>query len=105
MPDVLDVFKTDAFSVIAMTEAINKIPHLPGRIGELGIFEEGGVATTSIMIEEKDGTLTLVPTAPRGGPGKPYTPDKRKARSLAIPHIPHEDKITADELQNVRMFG
>jgi hypothetical protein len=101
----LDIFSNNAFSVISLTDAVNKMPFVPGRIGQLGLFEEKGVSTTSIMIEEKEGSLTLIETSQRGGPAQQNKHNKRKARSLAIPHIALEDTIQADEIQNVRAFG
>jgi hypothetical protein len=101
----LDIFSNNAFSVISLTDAVNKMPFVPGRIGQLGLFEEKGVSTTSIMIEEKEGSLTLIETSQRGGPAQQNKHNKRKARSLAIPHIALEDTIQADEIQNVRSFG
>jgi hypothetical protein len=81
------------------------MPYVPGRIGQLGLFREQGVATTSVMIEEKEGSLNLVETTARGAPAIQNTHNKRKARSLVVPHIALEDTILADEVQNVRAFG
>ncbi|HAU28991.1 MAG TPA: major capsid protein E [Rhodospirillaceae bacterium] len=100
-----DIFNNDAFSVMNLTDAVNKLPYIPGRAGALNLFEESGVSTTSIAIEERDGTLELVPTTQRGAPGTPNTGDKRKMRTLRIPHICLTDFIPADEVQNVRQFG
>lgn len=102
---VLDIFGNNAFSVTSLTAAVNNMPFIPGRIGQLGIFTEKGVPTTSVMIEEKNGALSLIPTSPRGAPANQNQSGKRKGRSLAIPHIPLEDQIRADEIQNVRAFG
>jgi hypothetical protein len=57
------------------------------------------------MIEEREGSLNLVETAARGAPAIQNTTNKRKARSLVVPHIALEDTIPADEVQNVRAFG
>ena len=51
----LDIFNSNAFSMVSLTDTINKLPFLPGRIGQLGIFHEQGVATTTVLIEEKEG--------------------------------------------------
>lgn len=101
----LDIFNSDAFSVISLTDGINKKPYKPGQALGLGIFEEKGVSTTSVMIEEKGGILYLVENKPRGASGQQNQKEKRKARSLVIPHLPVEDKILADEIQGVRAFG
>ena len=101
----LDIFSSSAFSMVALTDAINQMPFVPGRIGQLGLFREQGVSTTSVMIEEREGNLTLVETTSRGAPAVQHVANKRKARSLVVPHIALEDTILADEVQNVRAFG
>jgi hypothetical protein len=95
----LDVFSGSAFSMVALTDAINKMPFVPGRIGQLGLFREQGVSTTSVMIEEREGSLNLVETTARGAPAIQNTTNKRKARSWVVPHIALEDTILADEVQ------
>ena len=101
----LDIFNNDAFSVVSLTDAINKLPYVPGQAGRLGLFEESGVSTTTIMLEEIDGSLSLIPTTPRGAPAVQNKVNKRKARSLAVPHLTLEDTILADEVQNRNSFG
>ena len=81
----LDIFSSSAFSMVALTDAINKMPYVPGRIGQLGLFREQGVSTTSVMIEEREGSLNLVETTARGAPAIQNTTNKRKARSLVVP--------------------
>ncbi|MEG3639286.1 major capsid protein [Magnetococcus sp. PR-3] len=101
----LDVFNNNAFSMVSLTDAINKMPFVPGRIGQLGIFHEQGVSTTTVLIEEREGSLNLVETTARGAPAIQNSSNKRKARSLTVPHIALEDTILADEVQNLRAFG
>lgn len=102
---MLDVFKSDAFSVTQLTASILKAPFKPGRIGALGLFREQGIRTTTVVIEEKDGELTLIQTSPRGGPASTIGNKKRTARSFTVPHLERESKVLADEVQNVRAFG
>lgn len=101
----LDVFQSDAFGTIELTAAINKMPFVPGFLGSLGIFEEEGVTTTSVMVEEKNGTLSLVQTQPRGAPANQNPLEKRTVRSIVVPHLPIDDRLVADSIQNVRAFG
>lgn len=101
----LDVFTQDAFGVTQLTDAINNVPFVPGLAGQVIEWNERGVTTTSIMIEEQDGVLKLLNPTPRGGPGETKAKDKRRARSLLIPHYQHDDGINADEVQGVRAFG
>ena len=100
-----DVFNSDVFSVQSLTSAINKLPHKPSRIGDMGLFTEQGVRTTTVVLEEKDGLLSLLPTKQRGAPSSVGTGEKRTARSFTIPHIPYDDAIMADDVLNLRAFG
>ena len=102
---VLDVFKTDAFSVTSLTDSINKLPFVPGRAGEVIPWSEQGVATTSIMLEEYGGELKLINPTPRGGPGQAVSKPKRVARNLTIPHYEVNDAVYAEQVQGVRAFG
>lgn len=102
---MLDIFNEDAFSVTRLTDAINDISFVPGRIGQMGLFETDSVDTTSIAIEKKGDILILVPPTPRGGPGTTVDKEKRDLRSLIIPHFEINDAVMAEEVQNVRAFG
>lgn len=102
---MLDVFKSDAFSVTTLTDWFVKAPYKPGRIGALGLFKERGIRTTTAVIEYKDGSLSLIPTSPRGGPGSTLSGSKRTAVSVVVPHLEKESTILADEIQGVRAFG
>ncbi|MCK9468486.1 MAG: major capsid protein [Porticoccaceae bacterium] len=102
---VLDVFNGNAFGVLALTDAINKQPFIPGRAGQVIDWNERGVATTSIMIEEIAGELRIIDPTPRGGPGVTLPKDKRNARILGIPHYQVDDAVYAEEVQGVRAFG
>lgn len=101
----LDVFNQDAFGVISLTDAINKVPYVPGRAGEVIGWESEGVDTLTIFIEELDGELRLINPTPRGGPGETVDKEKRKTRPLVIPHYQIDDAVRADEVQGVRAFG
>jgi hypothetical protein len=84
MEPILDVFSSDAFSFVTLTDSINKLPFVPGRLGALGLFTEAPVPTTSIALEEQAGILTLVNPTPRGGPGEVRPKSLRPARVLKV---------------------
>jgi len=69
------------------------------------VFDVNPVATTSVAIERIGDTLKLVPPAPRGGKGDNKGNEKRKIKSLSVPHFLREWSVLADEVQNVRAFG
>ena len=102
---MLDVFNGDAFTVQSLTDAIIKAPYKPGRIGGLGLFRSSGITTTTVVVEEKDGRLSLIPVTPRGGPGDTIGSQKRTARSFVVPHLERDSTVLADQVQNVRAFG
>lgn len=102
---MLDVFNQDAFSVTSLTDAINAVPFVPGRAGRVVDWNEQGITTTTVMIEQVDGALKLLNPSARGGPGETKAKDKRSARALVVPHYQHDDGFNADEVQGVRAFG
>jgi Phage major capsid protein E len=102
---MLDIFKNDAFSVVSLTDAINKVKFVPGQLGASGIFTPTPVSTLSIAVEQKDGVLILVPPTPRGGPGTTVDKSKRSLLDIRLPHFEINDTIMADEVQGVRAFG
>jgi len=102
---ILNPFATDAFNMVALTAAINKIPNTYGRLEQLNLMAPTGVRTRTIIIEEMSGVLNLLPTQPVGAPGTVGTQGKRKVRSFVIPHIPHDDAVLPEEVQGIRAFG
>lgn len=102
---MLDVFRGDAFSVVSLTAAILKAPYKPGRIGSLGLFRSNGITTTTAVVEEKDGLLSLIESSPRGGPASQLVDSRRRAIPFTVPHFERDSTIMADSVQNVRAFG
>ncbi|HEX2888357.1 major capsid protein [Vineibacter terrae] len=101
-----DVFNSDLFSLRELTRAINLIPNMYGRIGELKLFGTGrGVATTSVIIERNKNVLNLLPSGTRGADGTKGVQGSRDALSFAIPYIPHDDVVKAADVIGVRQFG
>lgn len=100
-----DFFNSDSFNMVSLTQGIDKIPNMFGRIGELGLFTPEGVTTTVAIVEEMNGVLNLLQTRERSAPPTLGATGKRTVRSFPIPHIPHEDSILPEDVQNVRAFG
>jgi hypothetical protein len=103
--NMLDVFKASGYDITTLTDMINKLPHKPMRLNQMGLFVEEGIDTLTVGIEERDGSLALVPVKPRGAPGTPVVDDKRSLFQLSVPHLPQSGSILADEVQGVRAFG
>lgn len=102
---MLDVFNSDAFSVVSLTDAIEKLKFVPGRLTASGLFTETAIATTTVSIEENNGVLKLVAPTPRGAPGTTLDKGQRAMRSLVVPHFEINDAVMAEEVQNIRAFG
>ena len=103
----LDIFNDDAFSLAALTGRYNgeEAMYVPGQVGKLGLFEEEGVPTLTVMIEERDGNLAMIEPSKRGGPGETVGTSRDKLRSFVVPHLQRDDSVMADEVQGRRAFG
>ncbi len=102
---MLDIFTSDAFNVISLTSSMEVLPVNPTRLSQLRLFSEEGVSTTAVGVEFRNGSLSLIPTQPRGTMPEYGKADKRIVRSFNIPHIPKNDTVKAEEVQNLRAFG
>jgi len=100
-----DIFNDDAFSVSSLTDTLVNMPTTPTRLGDLGLFSESGVTTTSVFIERTATGLSLVPASERGAPGTQQGRDRRDLIPFKPVHLQKNDTIKADEVQNVRAFG
>ena len=87
----MDIFNNDAFSLVTMTQEVEKLPKVPSFLGNLGIFDEGeGVDTESVSIEMRGMTLELIPTSARGTEPPMAKTDANariKAARIAAPRI------------------
>lgn len=101
MSSILDIFDGAPFSSTTLTDVVNVVPNLYGRVNQLGIFSDEPVPTTSVAIDIENGVLNLLPTRPRGGPPSLGAPESRQLKSFVIPHIPHDDKVLATDVQNL----
>ena len=51
-----------------MTAAINILPNIYTRLGQLGLFRFEGITQRSVIIEQAEGVLNLLPTVRWAGP-------------------------------------
>lgn len=93
------------YGVRPMTEAINQIPATPTIIRELGLFKPEYLSTTYVDISVKKGETTLVSAVPRGTPGTPVKEEYDDTQPFKMLHLPKDDIVRADDVQNVREFG
>lgn len=105
MPEILNPFASDAFSMMAMTRNINKFPNQYSRLQEMGLFVAEPIATRSVMLEWYEGVLNILTSQPLGAPGALNQMGKRKVESILIPHYPLDDVVTPEEYSGIREFG
>lgn len=104
----MDVFRANAasaFNMMQLTATLLDQPHIPMRLGELGLFNAQGIRTTTVSIERQANTLVLVPTTPRGGPAYQNKKDDRTLTQIPTVRLAIEDTISADEVQGIRALG
>jgi len=94
------------FSVNHLTAAINDIPNQWGLIQSMGIFEDMGITTTDVKIERQNEVLNLIASANRRSDERNMNEhDKRTLYAVNVPHLPLDDALMADDIQDVRAFG
>ncbi len=95
----------DMFSVANLTAAVNKLPSIPGKVGAMGLFDEKGVTSTSVVIDEREGRLVLVPNTSRNDDPAPIKGSKRQRKTFETLHLPLNRPILPSQLQGVAAFG
>lgn len=101
----MDIFNSNAFGLVQMTQAIEKVPFVPSYLGSLGLFGGEGVSLNTVSIEQKGMTLELIKTSARGSQLPMGKTDKATLRNFNIPRIAKGDQVFASEVQGVRAFG
>lgn len=101
----LDIFNNDAFSFVAMTEAVNRMPYQPMMLGSMGLFTPQPVDTLTVAVERKDGRLSIIPTSQRGAPLTTQSAVRRNIRDFRTSRLAKGDRLSSGEVLNRRRFG
>lgn len=101
----IDIFNDNAFEETELTNSMNLLPYEPKMLGELGLFTQKPIRTTTAWIEKKKGRLRIIDMAARGTVGNVRSTEPREGISVDLPHMPYYQTIKADDIQNVRAFG
>jgi hypothetical protein len=102
---VRNPFDAGGYSLAEMTQAINILPNLYTRLAQIGLFRFEGVSQRSVIIEQYEGVLSLLPSVPLGGPATVGTREGRSMRSFALPWIPHDDVVLPADIQGAPALG
>lgn len=101
----MDIFEGDAFSVVELTRALENIPFKPAILSGSDLFTERGVRTRTVVIESRDGTLSLIPFSERGSGYDQQSPESRQVRAFVCRQFKKQDVLWASEIQGIREFG
>ncbi len=101
----IDIFKGDTFATTSLTAYVNKQPHIPSMLRDMGLFTNKPVRTTTVWVEVKNGKIGLIPTSSRGEPLYENEKQKRDAIPLQCLRLAKGDTIMADEIQDIRADG
>ncbi|WP_300396419.1 major capsid protein [Henriciella sp.] len=101
----MDVFNSSAFSMTSLTGAVEKTDYKPQLLGELGIFEPMPVRTRTVFVDEREGTLSLIPSSPTGAPPEELVKDSRRAVPLQTTRLAKGFTLYAEEVQGIRQYG
>jgi hypothetical protein len=101
----MDIFEGDAFSIIELTRALENIPFKPAILSGANLFGARGVRARTIMIESRNGTLSLIPFSERGSAYEQQVPERRDMRAFVCRQFKKQDVLWASEIQGIRDFG
>lgn len=100
-----DIFNDDAFSMVSMTNSIEKVPYLPGMLGSMGLFTAVPVSTVTVAVERLDNSLSIIQTSERGAPPTTQGKIRPVLRDFRTVRLYKQDTLYSHEIQNVRAFG
>lgn len=101
----MDVFKSDAFSMMSLLAAIENVDYKPQLLGSLNLFEPEPQRTRVVAVESRNDTLSLIPTSPIGAPPPQRSGDKREVRNFNTTRLAKASRIMADQIQGIRAYG
>lgn len=105
MPLMLDVFNSDAFHYVELTDSLMVEPFQAGFITSLNLFQERGVPSRDIAIEKKNSVLYVLPFRTPGDMTSSASHRRATLYPVTIPHVPMDTSIFPHQLAMVREFG
>lgn len=89
-----------------LDEAVNSQPNVPSRILSDPMWRDKNLTTTSVMVEYAGNKVNLIPSRSRNDAPNIKTFGKDSVvRTFAVPHLPLETTIRANQIQDVRKIG
>jgi len=101
----MDVFKSDAFSMMSLLAAIEDMDFKPQYLGSLGIFGDAPQQTSVVAVEKRADTLALIQTSAIGAPPDERSKDKRTIVNFQTTRLAKASTIYASEVRDIRAWG
>lgn len=101
----MDVFNSDAFSLISLSGTVDKVPYVPALLGRLNLFTPTPVRTDTLWVDRREGGLELINSSATGAPPEELRKDSRSAVSLRAVRLAKGATIYAKEIAGWRAFG
>jgi len=89
------------YTATQLTEQVNRIPNMFGLLAALNVFSSDPSASTLVEIRYEDGLLRVLPAKERGAPGTQAAREPGSTIFFRIPHFPHMDLITPQDIQDM----
>ena len=93
------------FELVDYTEELLIVPNSWGLVNSLGIFNDQGVAESTITVEKLSTSAGLILDKVRGQRSTQNNADKAELHSFPVPHFPLDDYITPQDVQGKRAYG
>lgn len=93
----------DLFEMSALTGYVNNVPYIPSAAGAL--FSSTGIATTTAVLDARDGSVELIADRARAAAPAQQGLEGRQSVAVVTKHFALEKTISAEEFQNIRVFG
>lgn len=105
--DIANIFTPDnaLFEKAVVTGHVNSQPYVPEHTSAWFPWNSEGVTSKNLIIEFNEGSLGIVPEAPRGAPGHVPERDVRSGVPVIVPHFPTQETLLATQFEGVRAFG
>lgn len=94
-----------AYNAYELTDAIDVLPNLYGKINASGLFATQGVSSRTVRIDRRERQIRVLPLAELDGKPTAGQGSTQDAIFLEIPHIPHVETIKPQDIQDWLSFA
>jgi len=89
----------------SLTTAVDRLPNMYSRVGELDIFDRRPQATTNVILGYRNNEVVLLDPQSRSAPRQEANRETAKTVSFEVPSYKFGDVITPEDLQNIAAFA